>query len=241
MTEELYEEKLYPPADPPWKVKDVVVVFLLYILLVIGFGLLLGLAAGDYITEHLFAEFIISSALEYGGLIILICLISARRGAAWREFGFSLNNISSNILFGLISGIVLLFAVTIVGDIIAQFWSEPVEDQYVVLLLKEADSVGAYLLIALVSCLLAPFAEELFFRGFIYPAFRAKIGIWPAMTLTAVLFGAMHLDLFRLLPLALGGFGLTWLYEKSGSIFTPMIAHAAWNTISFILVVTVLG
>ena len=37
----------------------------------------------------------------------------------------------------------------------------------------------------------APFAEEFFFRGFLYRAFRNSFGVLPGALLSAVIFGAI--------------------------------------------------
>jgi hypothetical protein len=39
-----------------------------------------------------------------------------------------------------------------------------------------------------------------------------------------------------MIPLAFGGIWLNWLYEKSGSIYTSIIAHSVWNGIMTILI-----
>ena len=56
--------------------------------------------------------------------------------------------------------------------------------------------------------LLAPVAEELLFRGWLYTALRARWGVAPGFVITAILFAAMHWDanhrhIVLVLPLAL--------------------------------------
>ena len=81
--------------------------------------------------------------------------------------------------------------------------------------------------------LLAPLAEELFFRGWLYTALRARWGVLPAFLVTAASFAAIHWDpahrhMFRVLPLALA-VGL--LREITGSIRPTMVLHAAYNAV----------
>ena len=71
--------------------------------------------------------------------------------------------------------------------------------------------------------------EELMFRGFVQSALRGRLGPWPAIIITALLFGAIHLSVFRLLPTTLLGLVMGWVCYRSGSIFPAMAAHAGVN------------
>ena len=76
---------------------------------------------------------------------------------------------------------------------------------------------------------LAPVSEDLLFRGFIYHSLRLKFTIPISILLTAAVFGCMHGDLLRMLPLMLGGIWLNILYVKTDSLYVPMVAHSVWN------------
>jgi membrane protease YdiL (CAAX protease family) len=84
--------------------------------------------------------------------------------------------------------------------------------------------------------ILAPLGEELYFRGFIYPVFRSRFGVFPAVLITSIFFAALHFDLVRFFPLALGGAGLTLICEKTGSLFPALAAHSTWNVAMTLLV-----
>jgi uncharacterized protein len=79
----------------------------------------------------------------------------------------------------------------------------------------------------------APFAEELFFRGFLYQAFRNSFGVLPGALLSAVIFGAIHLEFFKLVQLAILGLILALLFEKTKSLWPPIILHAVNNSLAF--------
>jgi CAAX protease family protein len=80
----------------------------------------------------------------------------------------------------------------------------------------------------------APVAEEIFFRGFLYQAFRNSIGVWPGALLSAVTFGIIHLEFFKVVQLAILGLILALLFEKTRSLWPPIILHAINNTLAFI-------
>jgi membrane protease YdiL (CAAX protease family) len=79
----------------------------------------------------------------------------------------------------------------------------------------------------------APFAEELFFRGFLYQAFRNSFGVWPGAVLSALIFGAIHFEFFKLVQLAILGVILALLFEKTKSLWPPIMLHAVNNALAF--------
>ncbi|MFC4996133.1 CPBP family intramembrane glutamic endopeptidase [Rubritalea tangerina] len=47
-----------------------------------------------------------------------------------------------------------------------------------------------------------------------------------------ILFGAIHGQIWALIPLSIFGILLAILYEKSGSIWAPILCHAMFNSIN---------
>ena len=83
----------------------------------------------------------------------------------------------------------------------------------------------------------APIAEEVFFRGFFYRALRTSLPIWAAALIDGVVFGIIHFtgtDSLVLLPV-LGGLGVIFclVYERTGSLYTVIALHAINNTVAF--------
>lgn len=81
----------------------------------------------------------------------------------------------------------------------------------------------------LVACVLAPFSEELIFRGTIYRYCRQRFGRGLALVVSSVAFGALHMNWAGFLPLALLGAGLAIAYERTGDLRVPVLAHALFN------------
>ena len=79
----------------------------------------------------------------------------------------------------------------------------------------------------------APLAEEVFFRGFLYQAFRNSFGVLPGALLSALIFGAIHFEFFKLVQLAILGVILALLFEKTKSLWPPIILHGLNNTLAF--------
>lgn len=70
--------------------------------------------------------------------------------------------------------------------------------------------------------------EELFFRGVVFSGLQ-RLGAWPAILISALLFGVAHASIYRMLPTLALGILLAWLAWRSGSIVPSMIVHAMNN------------
>lgn len=85
---------------------------------------------------------------------------------------------------------------------------------------------------AFVVCVIAPFVEELTFRGVGYSLLRARFGVEPALVGSALGFGLAH-GLVEALPLLVAfGIGLAWLRERQRSTIPGMILHGTFNAIA---------
>jgi membrane protease YdiL (CAAX protease family) len=97
-------------------------------------------------------------------------------------------------------------------------------------------STIALLAVAFLVSVVAPIAEEFFFRGFFYGALRNWRGVVPAAIVTGVVFGAIHAgsaDWQFLLPLGVFGFLLCMLRERTGSLYPCIALHCANNSLAF--------
>jgi membrane protease YdiL (CAAX protease family) len=96
------------------------------------------------------------------------------------------------------------------------------------------EGVGLAIATAILLIVVAPLAEEIFFRGFIYQAFRNSFGVWPGAILSGLVFGAIHFEFFKLVQLAILGVILALLFERTQSLWPPIMLHAINNTLAFI-------
>ncbi len=97
-------------------------------------------------------------------------------------------------------------------------------------------STIALLAAAFLVSVVAPMAEEFFFRGFFFGALRNWKGMWPAAIITGLVFGAIHIgsaEVALLLPLAFFGFVLCLLRERTGSLWPCIVLHCANNSLAF--------
>ena len=93
-------------------------------------------------------------------------------------------------------------------------------------------STAALVAIALLVCVMAPIAEEVFFRGFVFTSFRRSLGLPVAAILTGAIFGGIHLggtEIEFIVPLAVFGTLLCLLYVWTNSLLPCIVLHALNN------------
>lgn len=102
------------------------------------------------------------------------------------------------------------------------------------------DNLIAGFAVSVAVIVVAPVAEEIFFRAFFYRALRTRLRVWPAALIDGIVFGSLHFqgfDMAIILPvIALFGVGQCLVYERTGSLFAVIAIHAAFNTVAMLYV-----
>ena len=93
----------------------------------------------------------------------------------------------------------------------------------------ELSTIGQMLTAIFAIVIIAPFFEEVLFRGLVYGQLRAVMRPWAAILLTAIFFGIAHAVLFQSIFAVVMGILLGIIYYKTGSIITSAICHSAFN------------
>lgn len=93
------------------------------------------------------------------------------------------------------------------------------------------------MLAVVLAVLIAPVLEEVVFRGALHGALRERVGVWPAALLSSGVFAAIHLEIVTsspafLVQLFVLGLVFVWLYERTGNLVAPTVAHLVFNAIS---------
>ncbi len=154
----------------------------------------------------------------------------------WKRFA------SSSILSFIIPNLFLLLVALSIFLLIHYFLGIT-SNEYRFTVEKFAEDPNQAFLVLLQFLILAPIAEEIFFRGFVYSSMRRKMGPFLGGYLSAIIFSLAHVtmpleDLFGNIVslnfgLPLGPFLLGWfnahVYERSGSLWVVIILHSALN------------
>jgi len=91
-------------------------------------------------------------------------------------------------------------------------------------------------MLVLVAAVVAPIAEEVFFRGFLYATIRDRWGMLPGMVTSALLFAVVHKGLPNQAVTFVMGLLLAAYYERAGSLVVPVVAHALFNGVQLAFV-----
>ncbi len=88
------------------------------------------------------------------------------------------------------------------------------------------------ILVIIFAALIVPIFEELLFRGFFQTSVRSvSSSSWVAIVFTSVFFAILHPPT-HFLPMFMLSCGLGYAYERSGSLFRPILMHIFFNGFS---------
>jgi len=173
-----------------------------------------------------------SSILDALTIVFIIYFTVMQYGQNLASLGISLKNFFKNVFYGImgyIAAIPLLVAILLATAIISAVFKYVPEKQHVVqLFLKEKD-VLFLLYTSIFAAVAGPIIEELFFRGFMYNAFKKYMPRVVAMFVTAGLFAALHAHPVGFLPIMALGVILAYMYEKTGTLVSSMTIHIIHN------------
>ncbi len=94
-------------------------------------------------------------------------------------------------------------------------------------------------LVVVAVVILAPIAEEIFFRGVVFNAWLREGGRRWAFLGSSALFALIHLSVVALVPIFLLGLALAWVYQRTGNLLAPIAMHMTVNGISVALALLV--
>jgi membrane protease YdiL (CAAX protease family) len=173
-------------------------------------------------------EFAIGSTLVYGIFVALTFLI-ARLFDNPRE-ALGLRPFAPRVLWGSLG--------VAVGGLLLAALLEPIfhagREQGLTPEAWEAGKAPAFVLSAIVVVVVAPFSEELLYRG-LGIRVLAFAGSVTAVVVTAFVFALSHGILAALPALGLFALGLGWLRVRSESVWPPMAAHATYNLVGVLV------
>ena len=82
---------------------------------------------------------------------------------------------------------------------------------------------------------MAPIMEEIIFRGVLYSVIKEsgypRLALWG----TAFVFAAIHGSRMTMVPLMFVAIVLTLLYERTGKLLAPIVAHAGFNAANILI------
>ncbi len=230
------------PQGLTWHFKVPVWPYRLYDLPLIGLVFLIfcGLATGggggepDIPLEAKYKpEVLIASMVFQLILMGMVCAFTIRRikqaewlGLRWNQWWLAIVIAPVTVLFMWF----VLFATFFTG------WNSWLQEtlgiegmQESVKLLQEAKDPAVVILMTMAAVIVAPLAEEVVFRGYLYPAAKRFCGPAGAMLFSSLVFAAAHGNAVALFPLFILAVLLCLIYEFTGSIWATISVHFLFN------------
>ncbi|MBS0631924.1 MAG: CPBP family intramembrane metalloprotease [Verrucomicrobia bacterium] len=220
--------------------------FLLYLWLIIAGAFCLLYAAG-FVAPHLPFEAeerlnLTGVSAHLGALLGLVIFwrVFARRSAAPAPMAPGPGIFLSGFATFLIS-IPLVYAVAFLWQGGLQLCGIDPEPQDLIAVLRNSNSTLFQGLMIVAATIVVPIAEESLFRGGLFRYARGRVPRWVALTVPALLFGAMHANLSGFLPLSVLGLIFALAYERTGRLGTSIVAHGLFNLHSVVMLFTGVG
>ncbi len=176
-------------------------------------------------------------ATKMGLLLCLAYLIPL--AAVWfyaRRKGFGLRGAVGLRPMELVPGLALAFALALLGRVIAGVWGLAIVALELDIPGMDIDPtqmlppgpVGVVFTI-LSTVILAPFVEEIVFRGVLLPALHDRRGKAAAIAVSSAAFAIMHLAPASIPPIALLAVILGMSFVRSRTLWMPIAVHGFFN------------
>lgn len=125
--------------------------------------------------------------------------------------------------------------VSIASSLVAVLFGKPREQDLVTDLRGETAPL-VLAAFALMTCVLAPLAEEFFFRGFLFRTLAERFGLVWGVAIAGAIFGLVHWpggSLESVMVLAVLGAMLCLMAYYTSSLLPCIIMHASFNSLAF--------
>ena len=188
-------------------------------------------------TELSLNETLLSSGIFLIVGAVIFSLASISRGRNPRQvFGLRKRSLSYVIKMGAL-GMIAVYASVFIGSILSNILlstGEPKKEdlQEIVQTLITNDDLSLKIAIVISAIVFAPLVEEIIFRGYIYPVLKRFTHPAFSCAMTSLLFAVIHTNIESLIPLFLLAIVLTIFYEKSKSIWVPILMHSIFNGVN---------
>ncbi len=233
------ERRSDEPPWPIWTAPAAVVLGLALGVLASVVVSVVGQAGGSSLSHPTPAVSLLSDVLfDLAFVGAAICLAAMHARPRPEDFGFRRVRVGLAVGAFLLAGVAYYGATAVYASLIRLHGSDKLPSE-----LGVGRSTAALVGAAVFVCVIAPMAEELFFRGFIFGALRRlriviggrHFGTWVAAVLTGILFGLAHTGSASsqyLIPLGFLGFVLCILRWRTKSLYPCMALHSVNNSLA---------
>lgn len=223
-----------PAAE--WTVGDVILALLAGIVGAVVAGVLIG-AGGSHSVDT--GDIAVTIAAQALATIAFVAWRGRSRGTGvwWRDVGI---RIQPRYFWGIFSGVALQIAVALIVGPLIRLLAPDAPRQEIVDVAERTSGAASRLVFAVLVVLIAPFVEEVVFRGMLLSRLRRTMSPMLAVVISAAAFAALHLidpsALAAVPGLFLIGVALGWMTLRSGDIGLAIFVHAGVNLTGVLVV-----
>lgn len=176
---------------------------------------------------------IVTGAVIYGAVLLFLAgLLLYRNYSLGAVFGWDRSGFAGALGRGVLALLAAYPVLMLVQAMVYGVAGGDLAPQDVVQFLKDAETPRDRLAVLVMAVVVAPVAEEVIFRGYLYPVGKSRFGAFLSMVATGLLFAVLHGHTASIPALFTLAMCLSLAYEKTGSLLVPMIMHAVFNAVS---------
>jgi membrane protease YdiL (CAAX protease family) len=182
-------------------------------------------------SQTITLQLILANSFLYGSLILgIFGVIGFQRHSAISIFQLQLSRFPRAAASGLLWLVIIYPLILVIQQTVEHFSGNNDDAQLIVRFFVQHPDLENRLSVILMAVVVAPIAEEIIFRGYLYGVMRRYFGRIPAILFSSLLFAAIHGNLSALPGLCILAVTLCLLYERTGSLWATMTLHGAFNT-----------
>jgi len=172
-------------------------------------------------------------------LLILLYFVLCRKKKSWHLFrSQSFPKILIEFLVAFLVAVVILLVIGLIALTAEWIFKIEMPTSKIMQWAKFAPNSYVLIVILITGIAIAPFCEELYFRGFLYNALKTRFPVLIAVLLQAAIFGLLHFrSLLVGLLIFLMGIPFALIYERRKTLLAPIFVHGVLNIIIFIPIV----
>lgn len=190
----------------------------------------------DYYSLNCYLNFVV----DLGMMVVVFLIFKNQMIEQFKEFK---NDIKGHLLYGLVIGPALIYAVGILGGLITLLLggADTSENQALIESITQVQPI----LMMVTTVVFAPILEEMIFRGIVF-GWSYELNPRFAHFISAFVFGFVHVmnavlsgqisEWIQIFSYFFMGLALSYLYAKKNNIYVPILSHAMNNLISMILI-----
>ncbi len=176
-------------------------------------------------------------------LVVLWAMARQRGASLAAEIGWTGRSLWPNVAFG-IAGYAVATPLMLLTALLAPqlFRHAPAPSNPVIPEMVNTSGFWTTALLIGLASIAAPLVEELLFRGVFFQAAKLRLGPWPAIVLTGLVFGLVHpVGVVEKLAIAVLGGVFAWMAETRRSLVPSMTAHCLNNLTSTLILLFALS